>query len=259
MKANRVLLFCFVRGCLLLAISAPLSAQQPGPPAGQRVTPPPPAKKITLPSVESPERRCREFLPSVEELRSRFQTAQEDDLTSALERAKKCVESSNIRVRHAAFDAYVLLRDEKENRGLQHVIDIWVKTVDDNSKATASMIESDAEQEQKLRADFAETANFAVTLYKQREQYREELLSEYRAYDKLKELYRETYELAVEAINLAGNRSRGVSLPAFVNEPAPQVIRIETPEVPRSLHCTANTMPSAAPGLSTWTWTDCHW
>jgi len=203
MKAGQTLLFCFTVGFLSPAISASLSAQQSGPPAEQRATPPLPMKQATLPPVQSPERRCREFLASAEELRSRFQTAQEGELTSAIERAKKCVEASNIRVRRAGFDAYALLRDEQQNRGLQHVIDIWTKTVDDNSKATVSLIETHAEQEQKLRADFADAANFAVALYKQNEQYKEEWAKTLVAYGNLRDRYQELYKLADDAIHLA--------------------------------------------------------
>ena len=251
MKATRVLLFCFVLGCLLLAITHPLSAQQPKSPA------PKPKVSVALSAQSILQAACRNyFFKSTDELRSKFHAAQDSELDATITLAKQCVlESTKPALRSVGFRAYEVLRDEQENRGLQHVIDIWTKTVDDQSKVMASMIERDAEQEQKLRADFAEAANFAAALFKQTQQYKQAYQDEMRSYDKLKELYRETYELAIEAVKVA----RAPSLPSFVNVPAPQVIRIETPPVPRSLHCTANTMPPPAPGLSTWTWTDCHW
>src|SRR5713226_5545482 len=115
MKASRVLLFCFVLGCLLLAITAPLPAQQPTPPAVQRVTPPSPAPKRATPrAAKSLERRCHEFLASPllsplllpEERRMftseqifPFQAAQDDELVSAIALTRRCIELPSIHVR----------------------------------------------------------------------------------------------------------------------------------------------------------------
>src|SRR5258708_6479420 len=101
MKTKMILLIYYALACLVLAVAVPLSAQQPGPPPGQRVPLPPPAKPISLPPVQSLERRCREFLASADKLHSRFETIQDavqgtvqdndldNDLTSAIEQGRK--------------------------------------------------------------------------------------------------------------------------------------------------------------------------
>jgi len=70
----------------------------------------------------------------------------------------------------------------------------------------------------KAKAAFADAANFAIVLFKEYRQYKEAYEEETRFYDNLKERYHQTYDIAMEAINLAGYRS---SLPAFVSAPAP--------------------------------------
>lgn len=294
MKVSRVLLFCFVLVCLVLAISAPLSAQEPGPPVSLSVPQPSLTPKQATPSsAQKLARQCREFLPASNDSQtvtlkmpsgklwdcprkdlarakskggvvvgisvawqSRFEAADDDELDSAVKRARECVTLPNARIRLAAFDAYGVLLDEQWVRTSRFVDTTWGKLMAEQKEKQQEEREKYEAELNKQRADFAEVANFAATLYKQREQYHDEEFKVLRAYVELQDRYRETYELAVEAINLAGNR---LSLPAFVSVPAPQVIRIETPPIPRSLHCTSNTMPQLAPGLSTWTWTDCHW
>jgi hypothetical protein len=265
MKTSRAMLFCLALGCLLLASTVPLQAQQPRPSQGQRVPPPSPVPKQAMASTaQSLEQRCREFLAPADELRSRFALtsdnalAADNELASTVQRARQCVELANARLRRAAFVAYELVRDEQDARASRDSEAVFTSMFDakqeDHEKHEAEL--------KKQRADFAEVANFAVTLFKQREQYHEEEFKVLRAYVELGDRYQELYKVADDAIHLAEKalyRSPGLSLPVFVNAPPPQVIRVETPAVPRSLHCSANTMPSPAAGLPTWTWTDCHW
>lgn len=266
MKANWVLLICFVPFCLVLAIAVPLSAQQPAPPIGRPVPPPSPApKQVTPRPARSLERRCREFLASAEQLRSRFALAADNELTSTGERTRRCVELPEANLRRAAFDAYRLLRDEQEARMMRDSNafsdHLFEQIIEKDEQIEKQRAEKDEEIE-KQRANFAEVARFAAVLYLQSRQYEEERGKLLRSYGELWDRYRATYALAGEVINLAKqalNLSPGLSLPVFVNVSAPQVIRVQAPAVPRSLYCTANTMPPPAAGLPTWTWTDCHW
>ena len=267
-----ILLIYYALGCLVLAVAVPLSAQQKGPPTGQRVPPTSPVPKQATPSpAHSLGRRCGEFLASPllspllvpEERRMStieqifpFQAAQDDELVSDIALVRRCIELPSIRVRQAAFDAYGMLLDEQNIRTLRAIDASWGRVLDEEKeKQKAQQVEIE-----KQRADFTEVANFAAALEKQKQEYLSGAVKCIVDYVELQDRYRAAYSLADEAIHLAQEVTRTrLSLPAFVNEPAPQVIRVEAPAVPRSLHCTANTMPPPAPGLATWTWTDCHW
>jgi hypothetical protein len=266
MKGKKLLLVILVFLCLSPTNSVRLSAQQQGLARNEQVpVSPSTPKQTSSPKSQDQARGCREFLASANELRSRFAAATDTELGATEKRAKGCIELPSVRIRQAAFDAYAFMRDEEENRELRHASDSYWSMVEHNNKVIASMIESEVEQDQKQRADFAEVANFAAALYKEKELYLDGEVKCSRAYMDLQDRYSATYNLAQDAIHIAEkslNRSAGLSLPVFLNAPAPQVIRVETPSVPRSLHCTTNSTPnpSLSPLLSTSTaWTDCHW
>ncbi len=276
MKTKMILRIYYALACLVIAVGIPLSAQQLAPPTGQRVPPTSPApKQATASPAQSLERRCREFLAPAEELHARFAAGAvfsstsidssvidervrlDDELASALKRARECVVNlPNTRLRLAALDAYELLLDEQATR-VSHFIDAIHDEQMDDQKGKQQALKDELN---KQRADFSEVANFATKLEKQKQEYLVGFVHLARDYVELQDRYRAAYNLADEAIHLAQEVTRTrLSLPVFVNTPAPQVIRVETPAVPRSLHCTANTMPPPAAGLPTWTWTDCHW
>jgi hypothetical protein len=159
------------------------------------------------------------------------------------------VELPSIRVRRAAFDASTFMRNE-----------LWARTMRDNDVVGGLLLQQDKQELEKQRASFAEVANFAVALYKQNEQYKEEWTKVLVAYGDLWDRYQELYKVADDAVHLAEKalyRSPGLSLPVFVNVPTPQVIRVEARAVPRSLYCTANTVDMSLGGSTTWT--DCRW
>ena len=185
-----------------------------------------------------------------------FETKSDEELLAAETEFRDCVvEPPSLALRRDAFQAYLLLWENLMHQEKE-------KLLATTSAAFGDVIDKQKNEIDKQKADFAEVANFAEALYKEKELYLDGEIKCFRAYMDLQDRYRATHNLAEEALHLAEkslNRSVGLSLPVFLNAPAPQVIRIETPAVPRSLYCTSSTMPPAAPGLETWTWTNCHW
>ncbi len=255
MKAKLVLLFSFVAVCLVLAIATSLPARQLGPPTGQRVPPPSPAPKPTTPHpAPDLEGRCNQLLFSAfmkdSGSANPFRAAADLELISDMVLARKCIALPNIDIRLAAFDAYVLLRDEEEFRESQHTSDDYWSMVNDNTKATMSRIVQDAEKDVKQQADFAEVAKFAVALYKQNEQYKERAAKLASMTLNLTELYRQTYNREREVIKVLSQPADRQAVEyhylfPFIEVRQPPVMRVETPPVPRALQCTAHT------------WTDC--
>ena len=98
----------------------------------------------------------------------------------------------------------------------------------------------------------------AGALYKENEQRKEQNATV--TNDLLKTLPYRVQCGASRPLDLATRLSEApaMSLPGYVYTPPPQVIRIETPAVPRALHCMANTTgaPLLPQGAST-TWVDC--
>jgi hypothetical protein len=282
MKWKEVLLVFSALACLLPAVTVPLIAQQPGSPA----TKPPSSKTAKQPVTTSDradrlvslelQQRCTELLKPIERLKhmrtverraeadkvwdSFFGAKSDPELESDGHEYSDCaINLPNPLSRRDAFQAYRALMDEQDLRLRRETDAFWGKAMEQEQQKQQAMIDEINKQKDetnKAKAAFADAANFAIVLFKEYQQYKEAYEEETRFYDNLKERYHQTYDIAVEAINLAGNR---LSLPTFVSAPAPQVIRVETPAVPRSLHCTANTMPPAVPGAATWTWTDCRW
>jgi hypothetical protein len=269
--------------CSALAVAIPISAQQSSsrgsrsaPTANQAATS---AKKLDSAGVtlkldaleaQNLKQRCDNFLKPLEvappplkdaaaferrqqaekELSSRFAAESEEQLLDDWLQLESCVtDLPNRHSRHDAMDALVLLIEQEEERGLA-----WyrsTKSLDEEKKE----LEHREAQLKKQQEDFSEVANFAVALFKQNQQYKQAYEDEMRAYDRLSDLTDQVLSLAKQAVY----RSPGFSWETWVNPPKPQIIRIEMPTVPRSLHCTSNTMPPAVPGLATWTWTDCQW
>ncbi len=262
MRAKKFSLVFSVLVCLLPTVCVPLSAQQPGPPISQRVTTAPPgAEARNSTPAQKLARQCREFLASEEKLQSRFEVTTDDELASIAKRAMRCGELPDVSLLRAAFVAYRIVRDEQEARASRDSERVFTSMADMQQEDR----EKHKAQIEKQRADFAEVANFAAALYKEKELYLDGEVKCFRAYMDLQDRYSATYNLAENAIHLAEkslDRSVGLSLPVFLNVPAPQVIRVEPPPVPRSLYCTTSSTPnlSLSPMLSTsTTWTNCHW
>lgn len=170
MKAKKFSLVFSALLCLLPTVCVPLSAQQPGPPISQRVTTAPPgAEARNSTPAQKLAQQCREFLASEEILQSRFEFTTDDELASIAKRAMRCGELPDVRLLRAAFVAYRIVRDEQDARIFR-----------DSEVVSTTLLEMEQKESKKYeaqiekqRADFAEAANFAVALYKQREQYHE--------------------------------------------------------------------------------------
>ena len=278
MQGKKVLLVFSALLCLLPTVSVAIFAQQPESPAIKRASP---AKQTGAPLERDTQRvllelrqRCGELLKPIEGLKylrgferraaadkiwdSFFDEKSNVDLLIAETDFRDCVvEPPSLAVRRDALQAYIAIRDQQNVRQSLSYAEMSGKLKDKEEEEEFALNEL-KRTESKLsdaQASFAEAANFAVALYKQRQEYKEAYEGEMRAYDRLSDLTDQVLALAKQAVY----RSSGPSWEALVNPPKPQTIRIETPAVPRSLYCTSSTMPPAAPGLETWTWTNCHW
>lgn len=269
MQGKKVLLVFAAFLCLLPTVTVALFVQQPDSPATKRA---PAERKLVIPGDLSGDlaHDCRELLKPIGELQHehldaltrgleadkiwhRLFVLQSDELLGFLqfEYAKCVTELTNVSLRRDAFRAYEALRAEQVLRATRETDASWGRAMEKEQLTVQTMVDAI----NKRKADFAEAANFAVELFKQVQQYKEAYEDEMHAYDRLSQLNKEVLDLAEKI----GYESRGPSWEALVNPPKPQIIRIETPAVPRSLYCTSSTMPPAAPGLETWTWTNCHW
>lgn len=270
MNAKRFLLIRFVLLCLVLPMPLPLLAQRPSPHNTQQ----------EVDSIQKPDAarvaqnlkpRCDEFLKPLraapqgdffkdakafnrreeaqEKLSLRFEKYSDEDLQNAEFRVMDCVtDLPDRRSRRDAFDAYILIVREQESR--------VVKAKDDNYSRLAELAAGRGEEVKKEHNNFLEAAKFAAALWKENEQYQQQESRLLLAIREERKDFEAMYQLAEKAINLAGQA--GPSLPAFVYTPPPQVIRAETPAVPRALHCSANTTtaPLLPQGTST-TWVNC--
>lgn len=276
MRAKKVLLVFLALLCLLPTVTVALFAQQPDSPAIKRAS----TAKQTGAALDpySPlevQRHCRELLKPIEGLKhirntferraradkiwdSFFEAKSDAELIAAETEFRDClVEPPSVALRRDALQAYLALRDAQNVRLSLSSAEASGELDQEKAEELALVNELKIKQSKlsDAQASFAEAANFAVTLYKQRQEYKEAYEGEVRAYDRLSDLTDQVLALAKQAVY----RSSGPSWEALVNPPKPQIIRIETPAVPRSLYCSSSTMPPAAPGLETWTWTNCHW
>jgi len=259
---------------LLLIWPIQLAAQNSGPPVATRVAPNA-VKQAAAASSRDVQQRCGELLKPIEGLKhlrtvarraeadkiwdSFFEANSDAELIDAEIELRDClVEPPSLALRRDALQAYLALRDEQDMRQTRSTDKTWGEVMDqEKEKEQALMAEINKKQSSldDAKAAFAEAANFAVTLYKQRQQYEEAYVDEVRAYGRLSDLTDQVLTLAKQAVY----RSSGPSWETLVNPPKPQIIRIETPAVPRSLYCRSSTTPPAAPVLATWTWTNCQW
>lgn len=276
MQGKKVLLVFSALLCLLPMVAASLFAQQPDSPATKRASPTKQTGAALEPDahrvLREAQQHCRELLKPIEGLKhlrgfeqraeadkiwdSFFAAKSEAELASAEIEFRDCVvELPNVAIRRDAFQAYRAIIDYHE---LDRELSARSEVEEQEQKKQQALVDEINKKQSKLsdaQASFAEAANFAVTLYKQREEYKEAYEGEVRAYGRLSDLTDQVLALAKQVVN----RPSGPSWEALVNPPKPQIIRIETPAVPRALYCASSTMPPAAPGLETWTWTNCHW
>lgn len=262
--------FQLVRSVLFLLVtpivSVPLLAQQSGLPTTERASSKTPEHAVAAAGradkfdLQDLQQRCAELLRPIEGFKhmhtferraeadkiwdSLFASKSDVDLNRAEIEFRDCVvELPQLALRRDAFQAYRAIVDEQESR---RVAEAQVQ---------------DAGELKKQHDDFLEAAKFAAALYKENEQRKEQNAKLVAVANDLLEPYRTAYNLAHEAVNLVEQSisgTSGLSLPPFVYTPPPQIIRIETPAVPRALHCMANTTsaPLLPQGSST-TWVNC--
>ena len=281
MQGKKALLVFSAFLCLLPTVTVALFAQQPDSPETRRTASNAPKQAATASgpasksALQSLQQRCGELLKPIEGLKhmrtverraaadriwdSFFEAKSDEELSIAESGLMDCVvELPSLALRRDAFQAYFSLKFEQDARLSRADAEVQ-KLKDEEEAEELASVKSKLSDAQ---ASFAEAANFAVALYKEKELYLDGEIKCFRAYMDLQDRYSDTHNLAEKAIHLAEkalDRSPGLSLPPLLSAPAPQVIRIETPAVPRSLYCTSSTTPPAAPGLETWTWTNCHW
>ena len=241
MKANWLLLVCFALLCLFLVIAGvPLLAQQSGSQHSTAGTHR--AKQATV-----LEQRCRVLLDQLEKETEPIVGRSVEELSGLEMNLRECITDASSRsLRQESLTIYQVVRDARE----------YAILVDAEDAHDAELKKQHEVELKKQHDEFLEVARFTAALYKENEQRKAEELNLIGALGEEARSYRTMYNLAEEAINLAGralNGSPGLSLPVFVERPAPQVIRVETPAVPKSLHCTSNTNDLILGGSTTWT------